>query len=148
MGRPPHSPEQVRDKVLAYCERYHVSPGPGGLPPFPSGKREMRQHREWLTVYRAHQRLRLRAASAVADPAAAGRSRLQCPICAGSLEPDLAVPYPRRGAGSARPASLHPACAELARLAESLGPAAVLSLGPFLWPKRPRTPSGPRAPSR
>ena len=37
MARPPLTEEQVRAKVLAYCERYGVSPGPEGLPPFPTG---------------------------------------------------------------------------------------------------------------
>jgi hypothetical protein len=148
MGRPAHTEEQVRAKVLAYCERYHVSPGPEGLPPFPSGKRETPQHREWLTVYRAHQRSRLRAASAAAEEPDAASLRLECPICSRSLPRDLAVPYRRRAAASARPASLHPACAELARLAETLGPTAVAGVGPFLWPKRPRTPPGQRTPSR
>jgi hypothetical protein len=145
MGRPPLTEEQVHDKVHAYCERYHVSPGPAGLPPFPTGKRETRQHREWLTVYRAHQRSRLRAAAVGAEAAS---SRLVCPICAQSLPRELAVPYARRAAGSARPASLHPACAELARLAETLGPTAVAGVGPFLWTNRPRRIRGPRPADR
>ena len=149
MGRPPLSEAQVRDRVLAYCTRYRVSPGPEGLPPFPSGKRETPQHREWLTVYRAHQRSRLRAAtSTVAEDPAAPSSRLECPICSRGLQPNLAVPYPRPAAGSARPASLHPACAELARLAEALGPTVVAGLGPFLWPTRPRKRLHPRAAGR
>jgi hypothetical protein len=140
MGRPPLTEQQVRDKVLAYCARYGVSPGPDGVPPFPSGQRETRQHRDWLTVYRAHQRQRLRAASAKPDADAVATLRIDCPVCAGHLPPDLAVPYPRRAAGSARPVSLHPACAELARLADTLGPATLARLGPFLWPTRARTP--------
>jgi len=138
MGRPPHTDEQVRAKAVAYCERYGVSPVPEGLPPFPAGKRETRQHREWLTVYRALQRFALRAASAA--PLAASSTALNCPICSRTLERDLAVPYARRAGTSARPASLHPSCAELARLAEALGPAAVAGVGPFLWPRRTRTP--------
>jgi hypothetical protein len=129
MGRPPLTEEQVRAKVLAYCERYHVSPGPEGLPPFPSGKRESRQHREWLTVYRAHHRSRKR--SAVAEPsastAAAGGS---CPICARPLQTDL----------------LHPACAELVRVAEAAGPEALARVGRFLWPGGARGASRPRPP--
>ena len=136
MARTPHTEEQVRAKVLAYCERYGVSPGPEGAPPFPTGQRETRQHRDWLTVYRALQRFERRAAAASAD----APDRLACPVCARPIEPGLAVPYARR-TRSARPVSLHPSCAELARLAESLGPSAVAALGPFLWPSRkPRSP--------
>ena len=136
MGRPPHTDEQVRAKILAYCERYGVSPVPEGLPPFPAGKRETRQHREWLTVYRALQRFALRAAA----PPAAHSTTLHCPVCSRALERELAVPYARRAGTSARPASLHPSCAELARLAETLGPAAVAGVGPFLWPRQARKP--------
>jgi hypothetical protein len=140
MARPPHTNEQVQAKVAAYCERYGVSPSPDhGLPPFPAGRRETRQHREWLTVYRALQRLERRAASA--PPAAEESSTaLSCPICTRPLERALAVPYARRAGASSRPAALHPSCAELARLAESLGPGAVSALAPFLWPKRTRAP--------
>jgi hypothetical protein len=131
MGRPSLTEDQVRAKVLAYCDRYGVSPGPQGLPPFPTGRRETRQHREWLTVYRALQRFERRAAADTAPAEPAGR--LACPICARPIEPGLGVPYARR-TKSARKASLHPSCAELVRLAEALGPSAVTALGPFLWP--------------
>jgi len=43
-----------------YCARYGVAANAEGLPPFPSGLRETPQHREWLTLYKAHQRLRRR----------------------------------------------------------------------------------------
>jgi hypothetical protein len=145
MARTPHTEDQVRAKVLTYCERYGVSPGPEGLPPFPAGRRETRQHREWLTVYRALQRSKARAASATpADPAPPGGS--ECPVCSRSLERDLAVAYPRRAARSPRPVLLHPACAELARLADTLGPTAVEGLRRFLWPGRAGAPSRPRPP--
>jgi hypothetical protein len=134
VGRRPHTEVQVRAKVLTYCERYGVSPGPEGLPPFPTGKRETRQHREWLTVYRALQRSKARAASQVPVEPGGPTTGAECPVCSSSLEPDLAVPYARRAARSARPALLHPACAELARLAETLGPAAVEGLRRFLGP--------------
>jgi len=141
MARTPHTEEQVRAKVVAYCERYGISPIPEGLPPFPAGRRETPQHRDWLTVYRAVQRFNRRSAStASSDDPAASSPTLECPICSRTLERALAIPFPRRAARSAGPASLHPTCAELARLAETLGPAAVAALGPFLWPKRTRTP--------
>jgi hypothetical protein len=145
MGRTPHTEDQVRAQVLAYCERYGVSPGPEGLPPFPTGKRETRQHREWLTVYRALRRAKARAASAVqVEP---GELSIRaCPVCSHDLEPDLAVPYSRRAARSARPVRLHPACAELARLGDTLGPAAVEGLRLFLWPGRAGRTASPRPP--
>jgi hypothetical protein len=140
MARPPLTDEQVRAKVVAYCDRYRVAPGPqNGLPPFPSGQRETPQHREWLTVYRALQRLARRAAAPAGDDDH-GAPATSCPVCSRPLERDLAVPYARRTGTSRRPASLHPSCAELARLAETLGPAAVAGLVPFLWPRRARRP--------
>jgi hypothetical protein len=130
MGRPALTDDQVRARVRAYCDRYGVSPGPGGLPPFPSGRRESRQHREWLTAYRALRRFERRAAAQAAPDAA-----VACPLCARPIEPGLAVPYAARRTRSTRPALLHPSCAELARLADALGPHAVAALGPFLWPR-------------
>ncbi len=127
----------MRDKVLAYCERYQVSPGPEGLPPFPSGRRETRQHREWLTVYRARQRLEARAAGSLpaAPPGQPTQAFAVCPVCTRPLQKDLAVLRAHRAAGkTARPVALHPTCAELARLAEAVGPDALVALGAFLWP--------------
>ena len=132
MARTPHTEEQVRAKVLAYCKRYGVSPGPGGAPPFPSGKRETRQHREWLTVYRALQRLKARAAGVPAAAAAGG----SCPVCSRAVSPDEALPFNR--AGRSRSERLHRDCAELARLAEKAGPEAVARLSGWLWPRRGR----------
>jgi hypothetical protein len=134
MGRPPLSEDQVRDKVLAYCARYGVSPGPAGLPPFPSGKRESRQHREWLTVYRALQRSRQRADLAPGRPARDAGAPL-CPVCALVVDPKESARIDAEGrrAGSA---TLHPACADLARLAEKAGPETVARLSAWLWPRR------------
>ncbi len=73
-GRPPLTPEQVEARIRDYCARYAVAPNADGLPPFPTGHRETAQHREWLTVYKAHQRLRRRVAAGGdegAPPAAA-----------------------------------------------------------------------------
>jgi len=134
MGRPPLTEDQLGAKVLAYCERYHASPGPEGLPPFPSGKRETRQHREWLTVYRAHQRFRQRCPPATAPPPHASDVP-SCPVCAAPLDTDVAVRCATHGSSSI---SVHPACAELATLAKALGPEALARLGPLLWPPRPR----------
>lgn len=56
-GRPRLIPEALEARTAAYCQRYRVAPGPQGLPPFPSGKRETPQHREWIGLYKAHNRL-------------------------------------------------------------------------------------------
>jgi len=133
MGRPALTDDEVRDKVLAYCERYDVAPGPEGLPPFPSGRRESLQHREWLTVYRARQRLKARSAGVAADTSAEG----SCPVCTRALSPDDAVGFER--AGRSRSERLHRDCADLARLAEKAGPEAVARLSGWLWGRR-----GPR----
>jgi hypothetical protein len=138
--------DQLRDKVLAYCARYKVSPGPDGLPPFPSGKRESVQHREWLTVYKALQRARLRSAGAPSLPAGPATDPRLCPLCARPVEREPAVLGPRRAGSPARLASLHPTCAELVRLAETAGPDAVSRLAGFLWPARARTESPTRLP--
>lgn len=130
MGRPPLTEDEVRDKVLAYCERYQVSPGPEGLPPFPSGRRETRQHREWMTVYRARQRLRARQARP-ADHPPGGPS---CPFCSRAVGDREAVAVERAG-WKAR-ARLHPACADLVRLARQAGPEAVARLSEWIWPAR------------
>jgi len=57
-GRVSPTPQELENRVAAYCERYGVTPGPTGLPPYPSGQRETPQHREWIAVYKAHRRLR------------------------------------------------------------------------------------------
>lgn len=127
MGRPPLTEDEVRDKVLAYCERYQVPPGPEGLPPFPSGRRETRQHREWLTVYRARQRLRAREAGPPDPPG--GRS---CPLCSRAVGDHEAVAV--ETVGRKARAWLHPACADLVRLARQAGPEAVARLSEWTRP--------------
>jgi hypothetical protein len=130
MGRPALTGEQVQKKVLAYCDRYGVSPGPEGLPPFPSGRRESLQHREWLTVYRALQRLRARSATFAAKAPAGS-----CPVCSRPVGAE-GVTFKRPG--RSRPDTLHAACADLAGLAEKAGPDAVARLSAWLWPRRGR----------
>jgi hypothetical protein len=56
-GRVPLTPQELEERIRAYCERYGAAPGPTGLPPYPSGQRETPQHREWIAVYKAHSRL-------------------------------------------------------------------------------------------
>jgi hypothetical protein len=68
-GRPRISAEVYAARLAAYCTRYGVSPSAEGLAPFPAGGRETPQHREWVSLYKAHSRL-------------ARRGRGQCERCA------------------------------------------------------------------
>lgn len=68
-GRPRLTEQDLLARIASYCERYGVVPGPSGLPPFPTGRRETPQHREWIAVYKAHNRL-------------GRRGRGQCERCA------------------------------------------------------------------
>ena len=137
MGRPPLTEEQVRAKVLTYCERYGVSPVPEGLPPFPSGKRETRQHREWLTVYRARQRLLARVAGGTAHVASSGDAGASCPLCTRTVPSEEAVAFTRAGRRG-RPWQLHAGCADLLRRAEDAGSDTVARLSELLWPRHGR----------
>lgn len=137
MGRPPLTEEQVRAKVLTYCERYGVSPVSEGLPPFPSGKRETRQHRDWLTVYRAQQRLLARVAGAAPLVASPGDAEVVCALCTRPVSSKEAVPF-ARAVGRGRPWQLHADCADLLRRAEGAGPDTVARLSGLLWPRHRR----------
>jgi hypothetical protein len=141
MGRPPLTDEQLRAKVVAYCERHGVSPVPAnGVPPFPSGQRETPQHREWLTVYRAHQRMKARASSDAPTTTSAGGLDATCPLCTRAVSPEEAVPFARIGRRR-RWRHLHGACADLLRTAESVGPDTVARLSELLWPRHGRADS-------
>jgi hypothetical protein len=138
MGRPPLTEDQVRAKVLTYCERYGVSPVPEGLPPFPSGKRETRQHREWLTVYRARQRLLARVAAAAPLVTSSGDPEVGCALCTHAVPSEEAVSFSRAGRRG-RPWQLHAGCADLLRRAEGVGPDTVARLSELLWPRHGRS---------
>lgn len=56
-GRRRLTEDDLHERVTAYCARYGVASTPAGLPPFPTGQRETDQHREWLSIYKAHNRL-------------------------------------------------------------------------------------------
>src|SRR5574340_689754 len=56
-GRPRLTREAIEARTAEYCSRYAVEPHADGLPPFPAGQRETPQHREWLSLYQARQRL-------------------------------------------------------------------------------------------
>jgi len=68
-GRPRLTLEEQQARVAEYCQRYGVTPNASGLPPFPRGQRETQQHREWMAVYKTHNRL-------------GRRGRGQCERCA------------------------------------------------------------------
>jgi hypothetical protein len=124
-GRPRLTPEELRDRLAAYCTRYGVRLNEAGLPPFSAGKRETAQHREWMALYKAHRRLSGRGPDA-ADLAqrqellAAQRGR--CPVCDEPLE----LADARLDAGrSPADAALHRSCQQFVELARSLGPEAL-----------------------
>jgi hypothetical protein len=105
-GRPRLTPEELSARVDAYCARYGVARNAQGLPPFPTGKRETDQHREWLALYKAHGRVKERAA--------ATSSTERCPVCLVD--------------GS------HATCRALLKAARELGPDALDRARRHLWP--------------
>ena len=66
--------EEFQARVARYCQAYGVEPPTEGPPAYPAGQRETPQHREWLLLYKAHQRL-AKAAGASVLRLADGRSR-------------------------------------------------------------------------
>jgi hypothetical protein len=139
VGRPPLDPEVVAARITSYCERYAVAAKADGLPPFPSGRRETRQHKEWLALYRARRRAdQRRAAASAAFPTAPATTSDQapasCPVCGTGIARQDADTYrPRR---HRQPLVLHRRCAELARAVEAAGPEATARLLRLLWPGR------------
>lgn len=132
LGRPPLSPEAVRERVAAYCERYGVRPDADGLPPFPSGRRETVQHREWLTVYRAVRRLAARATPGVAPrPAISRETSSPCPICGKPLPPSARET--RLGTRAAPRVRLHEPCAALVERLRAVGFEAANRALRLLW---------------
>ena len=69
VGRPRLAPEELAARIADYCRQYGVRVIESGLPPFPRGRRETPQHREWMKLYKAHNRM-------------ARRTRSQCERCA------------------------------------------------------------------
>ena len=164
-GRPRLSPDELRQRIDDYCRRYGASVSPEGLPPFPTGRRETRQHREWIAVYKAHRRL-------------ARRERGQCERCdapvtdgsvlceghqdaaasqgaAVSLEDRRSLLAGQRGrcpvcdkkvtvtedvdrgaSGKGQPRGLvHRSCARLVGFAEEVGPEGLDRIRRYVWPR-------------
>jgi hypothetical protein len=136
-GRPRVTPEELRERIAAYCARYGVPLVAVGIPPFPSGRRETAQHRDWLKLYKVHDRIARRerrqcercsnpvrddasvfceahhasASSPGAESAAAAVRSGRCPIC---LEVMDASGEPR--------GRLHPRCQDVVDFIQGLGP--------------------------
>jgi hypothetical protein len=154
-GRPRLTPEDLEARITDYCRRYQSQRAPSGLPRFPTGKRETRQHREWIALYKVHNRLGRRTrgqCERCSEPAAEGsvfceehrghgfssslderRALLahqdgRCPVCGAALDVTESVEY-------GRGAVLHPRCSRLASLAVDLGPEGLSRLARFLWPE-------------
>jgi len=87
-GRPRLTPEEYEGRLRAYCSAFAVKPNAQGLPPFPSGQRETPQHREWMKLYKAHNRM-------------ARRSRGQCERCGTPVSGDSIFCEAHRAANSA-----------------------------------------------
>jgi hypothetical protein len=124
-GRPRLTPEAVLDRLAAYCKRYGAKVNDEGLPPFPGGKRETVQHREWMALYKAHRRLSARAIEAGAGDVERRQELLsdqrgRCPVCRNALElAECRLDEPEGRDQDA--AALHGRCFELVALARTLG---------------------------
>ena len=63
-GRPALTEDVLRERTAAYCSRYGVKDfNEAGLPAFPAGERESRQHRDWVNLFKAWSRFRHRTAA-------------------------------------------------------------------------------------
>jgi len=123
-GRPRLTLEDLRERLAEYCSRYTVTLNDEGLPPFPAGQRETAQHREWMSLYKAHRRLSDRGLGTVdlerrQELLAAQRGR--CAVCRKPLDLEDA----RLDVHETDPAVLHARCLELVALARALGPEAL-----------------------
>jgi hypothetical protein len=165
VGRPRLTPEVLQDRVQAYCSRYGVEPQPEGLPPFPAGRRETPQHREWLALYKAQQRLGRRSRGQCARcgrPVTEGsvfceaHRDQQAAVAAAhgtSLAQREALRVAQKGlcpvcreevglwesvdvADGARRGLLHPRCLQAVGLARSLGEPGLGRLRAYAWPSK------------
>jgi len=123
-GRPRLPPEVLQSRIADYCRRHSVPVNDEGLPPFPAGKRETEQHREWMSLYKAHRRLSDRG-TGTADLAQRQEllmaQRGRCPVCDKRLDVDDA----RLDGHKAEPAVLHAQCLQMVALGRVLGADAV-----------------------
>jgi hypothetical protein len=165
-GRPRVTLEVYEARLAAYCSRYKVAATREGLPPFPSGQRETPQHREWISLYKAHGRLARRARGVCerceqpalegsvfcathkaesglpgSEPAPPDERRellkAQAGRCPVCDEKVAASDLVHRPAGHPESrALLHAPCQRLAGVAATAGPETLDRLRAYLWPKR------------
>src|SRR5262245_57632681 len=163
-GRPRLSPEDLEVRIAEYCRRYQAARSDTGLPVFPTGKRETRQHREWIALYKTHNRLGRRSrgqCERCSEPAADGsvfcemhraqnagdaalapderrrilaRQNRRCPVCALALEGSDGVEFGHQEPGGQARAILHASCSRLAASALEVGAGGLTRLEEFLWP--------------
>ena len=173
-GRPRLTAEAYQARLEAYCATYKVAPLVTGIPPFPAGRRETPQHREWIALYKAHDRLGRRArgqcercAAAVTDgsvfcdePRADATARAASP--GGSVEDRRALLKGQDGrcpicgleVGLQDPVDqghgpgrlLHVRCHQLVGLVFAQGPDVLGRLRSYLWPGRARAGAKTRKP--
>lgn len=112
-GRPPLSEDVVHERVADYCARYDVrARNAEGFPIYPTGKRESRQHREWVVLYKTFNRMRARQAARPLPENPSGQPA--CPICLKETAAD--------DEKSSR-LGLHVECNEVVQFVIRLGPA-------------------------
>jgi hypothetical protein len=173
-GRPRLGLADLEARIADYCRRYHAVRAPSGLPSFPTGKRETPQHREWMALYKARNRLGRRSrgqcercSRPATDgsifcedhrPSSPGRTGLslderrrllsnqggRCPVCDAGLELSDCVEYGLHSESGHEAAVLHPECHRLATLAVPVGPEGLSRLARFLWPRSARRTTRPR----
>lgn len=160
-GRPAITEDVLQARISEYCARYGVGPKKNGLPPFPAGRRETPQHREWISLLKAGTRLRRRIGGLCRrcdEPAAPDKilceqhdrssthtadaaSKARCLVC-GDAVAGTAVDEHRREAPS-EPVLVHRRCVDVISLAEKVGPGLLDRVRHYLWPE-----GGPRSRGR
>jgi hypothetical protein len=121
----------LRQRIADYCSRYGVEAlGDDSFPPYPSRKRESRQHRDWVNLRKAWSRLRRRAPLDADRVAALQAQDGRCPICTLAVEATDVVDHDQR---SGRVLGiLHVDCHRLVQLARSAGAGATERLQAYL----------------
>jgi len=143
----------LQARIRDYCARYGVAPNENGLPPFPAGRRETRQHREWISLLKARSRLRRRIGGLCRrcdQPAVPGRifceqhdptsadtapatSKARCFVCG---EPVAGAPVDEhRREPRSEPVLVHRYCAHVISLAQKVGPGLLDRVRYYLWPE-------------
>ena len=134
--------EALQERIDAYCARYGVRKRPSdGLPPYPAGERESRQHREWIVLFKAVSRFRKRQAALPSSPERAEALKAQkarCPICLAAVGPEDVV----ASTPGVAMTIVHPDCDQVLRTLLKLGPSGLERLRSLAWPEAPPSPKG------